>query len=173
MNRKQFSILMALVIISGIVGGGMSNWFFSSEFAFARKKSNKSLLPEHVVVTEELRIIGKDGKEHITIGTNRKGDPRIVFWNINNRKSSLILGLNNSSSPGLTFWDKNGKSRAALALNSNGDPKLRFMDKSGINNSVTLGVSSEGKPELALYDNIDDKRTKFSVTPDGDNIEFY
>ncbi|MGR3220490.1 MAG: hypothetical protein ACUZ8H_11855 [Candidatus Anammoxibacter sp.] len=173
MNRKQFSILAVLVIVSGIIGGGMSNWFFSSEFASAGKRSNKSLLPEHVVITEELRIVGRDGKEHITIGSNRMGDPRIVFWNTNNRKSSLILGLNNRNTPGLTFWDKNGKSRVSLALNNNGDPKLRFMDKDGVSNSATLGVSSDGKPELALYDNIDKKRTKFSITPDGDNVEFY
>ncbi|MGR3317101.1 MAG: hypothetical protein ACUZ8O_01285 [Candidatus Anammoxibacter sp.] len=172
MNRKQYSILVVLVIVSGLVGGGMSNWIFKGEFAFAKKISNKSLLPEHVVTTEELRIVGKDGMEHITMGINKKGEPRIVFWNVNNRKSSIVLGLNNSDSPALTFWDRNGKSRVTLVLNDNGDPKLRFIDKNGIANSATLGITSDGEPELALYDKMGKKRAKFSVTPDETTLDF-
>ncbi len=166
MNKKQYSLLVVLVVVSGIIGGGLSNWIIMGDFAFAKKISNNGLIRESVVTTEELRLVDKEGNEHITIGMGLDGEPRIVFWNKENNMSSVILGLNKDNVPGLVFWDNNGKSRATLLLSENGEPRLRFIDGDGRTNNITLGKSPEGESGLSLFDGNGTKRAEFTVASD-------
>lgn len=167
MNKKQYCLLVILVIVSGVIGGGLSNWMLMGEFAFARKLVSYGISPNKQIITaQELRLIDIDGNEQITIGPNSTGDPRIVFWNTKTHSSSIILGLNKEKEPGLVFWDNNGKSRATLLLNDNGNPKLRFIGDDGKANCITLGISSDGEPGLALFDHSGAKRSELTVSSD-------
>ncbi len=174
MSKKQYLLLVGLVVVSGIIGGGLSNWFLMGDSAFAKKVAGE-LTPadyEKVVMAKELRLVDSEGRERITVGMNNKDKPRIVFWNPDNGKSSIILGLNDDDTPGLTFWDNEGKSRANIILNNNQDPQLRFIDKDGRSNCITMGISSKGEPGLALFDKSGKQRAKFSVTADEASLGF-
>lgn len=168
MSKKQYCLLAILVVISGLIGGGLSNWLFLEKNAFATKTAQL----ENFITTEELRIVDKSGRERLTLGLNAEGETRIVMWNINNNKSSLIIGLDKEGSPGLTFWDKNGKGRLSFSLSTEGDPKLRLIDKNGKITRTTFGISPEGNPELFLFDKNGNKRAGFYMTTDETSLGF-
>lgn len=168
MSKKQYFLLAVLVVISGLIGGGLSNWLFLEKSAFATKTAQS----ENFIVTEELRIVDKSGRERLTLGLNTKGNPRIVIWNINNNRSSMTLGMDKEGNPGLTFWDKNGIGRASFSLSAEGDPKIRLIDKNGKITRTTLGISPEGNPELFLFDKNGNKRAGFYMANEETSLGF-
>ena len=76
MNKKQYSLMLVLALVAGLVGGVVSSQFLMGQPAFAEKKSN----PVKVVESEEFRLVDKDGRTRAFLGfghspTNR-GQPR-------------------------------------------------------------------------------------------------
>ncbi|MDH3559180.1 MAG: hypothetical protein OEV25_16455 [Deltaproteobacteria bacterium] len=76
MNKKQYSLMLVLALVAGLVGGVVSSQFFMGQPAFAEKKSN----PMKVVESEEFRLVDKDGKTRAFLGFGHspinRGQPR-------------------------------------------------------------------------------------------------
>ena len=76
MNKKQYSLMLVLALVDGLVGGVVSSQFFMGQPAFAEKKSN----PMKVVESEEFRLVDKDGKTRAFLGFGHspinRGQPR-------------------------------------------------------------------------------------------------
>ena len=51
MNKKQYGLLVVLVVVSGIIGGGLSNWMIMGEFAFAKKIASNGATHESVITS--------------------------------------------------------------------------------------------------------------------------
>jgi len=76
MNKKQYSLMLVLALVAGLVGGVVSSQFLMGQPAFAEKKSN----PLKVVESEEFRLVDKDGKTRAFLGFGHspinRGQPR-------------------------------------------------------------------------------------------------
>lgn len=55
-KRKEFTIIL-LALISGLIGGFISNQLFSTKSAFVEKEPK----PHKVVIAEEFRLINEKG----------------------------------------------------------------------------------------------------------------
>lgn len=79
MNKKQYSLMLVLALVAGLVGGVVSSQFLMGQPAFAEKKSN----PLKVVESEEFRLVDKDGKTRAFLGFDHspinRGQPRFVL----------------------------------------------------------------------------------------------
>ena len=64
MNKKQYSFMLVLALVAGLVGGVVSSKFLMGQLAFAEKKSN----PMKVVESEEFRLVDKNGKTRAFLG---------------------------------------------------------------------------------------------------------
>ena len=76
MNKKQYSLMLVLALVAGLVGGVVSSQFLMGQPAFAEKKSK----PLKVVESEEFRLVDKDGKTRAFLGFGHspinRGQPR-------------------------------------------------------------------------------------------------
>jgi len=108
MKRKEFYILAALAIISGLVGGLLSGKLTSST-AFAQAN--------RVLEVETLRIMDKDGVPRISLTATNEG-PRIVFIGKDGQVQSF-LGVRSDGSVALTLAANSGKTNADSEINHN------------------------------------------------------
>ena len=71
MNKKQYSLMLVLALVAGLVGGVVSSQFLMGQPAFAEKKAK----PQKAIEAEEFRLVDKNGKTRAFLGIN-KGQPR-------------------------------------------------------------------------------------------------
>ena len=90
MNKKQYSLMLVLALVTGLVGGVVSSQFLVGQAAFASKKEK----PRKVIEAQEFRLVDKDGKTRAFLGINR-GQPRFELHG--KRGFPLaVLGLSSS-----------------------------------------------------------------------------
>ena len=58
MTKKQYSLMLILALVAGLVGGVVSSQFLVGQPAFAEKKSK----PQKVIEAQEFRLVNKNGK---------------------------------------------------------------------------------------------------------------
>jgi hypothetical protein len=90
MSKKQYSLMIVLALVAGLVGGVVSSQFLMGQPAFAEKKAK----PQKVIEAQEFRLVDKDGKTRAFLGINR-GQPRFELHG--KRGFPLaVLGLSSS-----------------------------------------------------------------------------
>jgi len=77
MNKKEYSLMLVLALVAGLVGGVVSSQFFVGQPAFAEKDAKT----EKVIEAEEFRLVDKDGRTRAFLGFGHspinRGQPRL------------------------------------------------------------------------------------------------
>ena len=72
MTRVQYAILVATMILSGFLGGAMSERLFSGGIAGAQSKANE-------VSAEQFLLLDKNGKARAGLGLDANGEVGLVL----------------------------------------------------------------------------------------------
>jgi hypothetical protein len=123
MTSRQFRVLMALTVVSGLVGGAASNLLVQGAPAVAQVGG----AVQEVVRAKRFEVVDDQGR------------------------SRALLSVLPDGSPGLTLYDGAGKQRAGLGLLPDGTPRLALHDAAG-KQRAGLTVLPDGSPGLALFD---------------------
>ena len=107
MDKKQFSLLIVLVIVSGFIGGMVSGRVGSVQ---AQDKPQDIIRAETIVANS---IFVRD---------------QIAFPDTKD-KIRLILQIGESGNPGIFFYDTNQKARTRITLNESGKASVSLLDQ--------------------------------------------
>jgi len=137
-SKRQFRILMLLAVISGLVGGGLSDLLFRGLAARAAQTTTAA----KVIEAQEFRLVDSDGEKRGAL------------------QFSDVLG-----EPELSLYDAAGQGRASLEL-MGGDARLSMRDAAG-NDRVGLYTDQDGASILGLWDAAGNPRVSLGCRPDG------
>lgn len=152
MNKKQFSLLLMLSLLAGLVGGMLTSQFFLGTPVLAEKKVGA----QNVVVAEEFRLVDKEDKILSTWGMYA-GGPGIVLFGKNGQFRAVFSLTSPDEGPILTFADNKGNHRATVGLGAERQPYVTLRDQTG-NERISLSLDDDGDPYLALYDQAENER---------------
>jgi len=152
MNKKQFSLLLVLSLLAGLVGGILASQFFLGTPVLAEKKAG----PARVIIAEEFRLVDKEGKILSTWGMYA-GGPGIVLFNKNGQFRAVFSLTSPEEGPVLTFADNKGNHRAIVGLGAERQPYVTLRDQAG-KERISLSLDDDGDPYLALYDQAENER---------------
>ncbi len=152
MNKKQFSLLLMLSLLAGLVGGMLTSQFFLGTPVLAEKKVGA----QNIVVAEEFRLVDKEDKILSTWGMYA-GGPGIVLFGKNGQFRAVFSLTSPDEGPILTFADNKGNHRATVGLGAGRQPYVTLRDQTG-NERISLSLDDDGDPYLALYDQAENER---------------
>ena len=143
MAKKQISLIAALALVGGLIGGVVSSQFLMGKPAFAKKKSQK------VVEAEEFRLVDENGKLRAKLAQN----PKLVGFGLVDKKRNLRLVLNavESGSTHLKMYDPGMKERVSVMLTEDGMPLLDLRDRNG-KAGLSLRLADGDTPILEFRD---------------------
>ena len=146
MSKAQFRVLMLLTVISGLVGGGLSDWLFRVLPARAAKAT---AAPE-VIEAQEFRVVDNTGSVRGWLGTLENGEVGLGLRDVE-KESRAVLQLLPDGSPSLRLFDAAGKVRVGLGISEDGVSGLSLLDAA---KKVRIGLSvvEDGTPGLGLWD---------------------
>ena len=98
MTRLQYAILLATMILSGFLGGAMSERLFSGGITGAEAKTNG-------VSAEEFLLLDKDGKARAGLGLDANGEVGLV---LTSKDGSRRLYLSPDGRVALKLADRSG-----------------------------------------------------------------
>ncbi len=101
MSRRQFVVLAMITMVSGLIGGALSNRIFSSSPAFAQGEA----IPEKCIQAESFQLVDANGNVRAELCISPEG------------------------MPGLALIDENYVTRARFSLTGGGKPAMSFMDE--------------------------------------------
>lgn len=99
MTRLQYAILVATMILSGFLGGAMSERLFSGGIAGAESKA-------HEVSAEQFLLLDKGGKARAGLGLDANGEVGLV---LTSKDGNRRLYLSPDDRVALKLVDRNGK----------------------------------------------------------------
>ncbi|MDH3802120.1 MAG: hypothetical protein OEU80_08550 [Deltaproteobacteria bacterium] len=152
MNKKQFSLLLMLSLLAGLVGGMLTSQFFLGTPVLAEKKVGA----QNVIVAEEFRLVDKEDNILSTWGMYA-GGPGIVLFGKNGQFRAVFSLTSPDEGPILTFADNKGNHRATVGLGAERQPYVTLRDQTG-NERISLSLDDDGDPYLALYDQAENER---------------
>jgi len=152
MNRRQFSLLLVLSLLAGLVGGILTSQFFLGTPVLAEKKVGA----QNVIVAEEFRLVDKEDNILSTWGMYA-GGPGIVLFGKNGQFRAVFSLTSPDEGPILTFADNKGNHRATVGLGAGRQPYVTLRDQTG-NERISLSLDDDGDPYLALYDQAENER---------------
>lgn len=168
MTNKQFRILAVLTLVSGFLGGAVSDALLRGAPAAAQGGG----AVQEVVVSKTFKVVDSEGRGRAYLGTLSDGSVGLTLFDaganngismavLANGRSALTLnhggktrgalGILPSGSPGLTLADADGTQRAMLAVAPDGTPGLGLGDVGGSVQAM-LTVPRDGGPGLVLLD---------------------
>ena len=152
MNKKQFSLLLMLSLLAGLLGGMLTSQFFLGTPVLAEKKVGA----QNVIVAEEFRLVDKEDNILSTWGMYA-GGPGIVLFGKNGQFRAVFSLTSPDEGPILTFADNKGNHRATVGLGAGRQPYVTLRDQTG-NERISLSLDDDGDPYLALYDQAENER---------------
>jgi len=99
MTRLQYSILVAIMLVSGFLGGAVSERLFSASIAGAQPKSGE-------VHAEEFLLLDKTGKPRAGLGLDANGEVGLV---LTSKDGNRRLYLSPDDLMALKLTDRSGK----------------------------------------------------------------
>lgn len=161
MNKKQFSLVLVVTLISGLVGATLSGWFFLGQV-------NASTVPGQIIARD---IILVDKENRVRAGmkmsaggpliylADDKGNPRAALYGDqtgpflqffdDNGITRITLGFDDTEVPGLFLLDAEKKIRGSMALRKE-SPRLSLTHPSGAN-AFVVELNNKGEAGLILY----------------------
>ena len=77
MSKRQFRILMVLTVISGLVGGGLSDWLFRG----LPVRAAQSTVAPQVIEAQEFRVVDAEGNTRARLGYAKEdGMASLYLW---------------------------------------------------------------------------------------------
>ena len=120
MTRKQFLILVILVVVSGLVGGTLSGRIFEGE-AHAQGIDTLSV--------RKLIIVDAEGKQRILMGVLK--DVAVIAIVDKNNRVRANLAMSPDQGTSLSFSDSDGETRIGVGLHSHGLAEVVIQNKAG------------------------------------------
>jgi hypothetical protein len=161
MNNRKYLLLVALIIVSGLIGGAVSNWIFMARTAITRETLSdkdilnafevqntplQELITAKVIKAEEFRLVDKEGRTYAVLG--KPDDDKYPGLWLYDGQSKVSVGLYAGEFwSGLCLYDKQGDPYINLDL-ALGNPYLTLRRKK--NQSVKFTLSPDGTPILQL-----------------------
>lgn len=138
MNKKQYSLMLALALVAGLTGGMVSSWFLAGQPAFAM--IDKSFIAETFMLKDQKgRIRGiwtteQDGTTRLKMESDTGS---IVLLTHNDGISISAIGVlgvttitTTNDVAGLEVYDKELRGRVGIGLDNTG-PRAALLAKSG------------------------------------------
>jgi hypothetical protein len=122
MNKKQYSMTVALALIAGLVGGVVSSQFFVGQPVWAEKKSSH----EEVLRAERLELVDKDGTLRGIFGIIGY-DPSLMLVD----KDGCFRCVLTTAPDGASLFLRGKDCKDLVTLSGRIDPALRFYDERG------------------------------------------
>ena len=159
MKKRQYLLIVVLTIVSGLVGGAVSNRLFVAKTVVAQGVPTD----KEIVLAKGFILADDKGNVRATWGVTAEDEAEISFFDRNGELRASLdevsigfldknrkprVGLNEA---GICFFDKNGKVRALMTANSEGSSKLILSDKHGAIRA-TLGTDPTLGTGLVLCD---------------------
>lgn len=162
MRRRQYLLLVALAVVSGLVGGALSSRVFLAKPAAAQdspppiddmlKEAVKELILYTKVISAEGFRLVKDGKEFGRFAVSSNGVPELVLLD-KNGSERVILKIGAGLSAGLDLGGKPSSGhRTGLYVSSDGSPGLYLCGKDSFIPRIKIGMLSDSMPAITLYD---------------------
>lgn len=166
MNRKQYSLIVVLALVAGLVGGVFSSQYFIGVPVFAQKTS------QDVIKAKEFRLLDNQGRTRAALGTHEQG---VVFgMTDNNGILRVALEIANDGDPQLALFDKKQKRRVGIALDADAmdAPGLTFFDGSETGRASLKLMGHGGAPLLTLSDKGGKERMSLALDPRANEAPF-
>lgn len=192
MSHKQFSLLLALAMLSGLVGGAVSSRFFMGEPVFAQRPAPEPVtFPQfiasktaEVVRAHKFELVDRDGKTRASLELG----PEFTEETLHSMLDPVLPKENrmtaDDTSPRLVMSDKDGKDLTRLGLHGiylydkkNGSLPIAqlhvlpdgtpYFGLQGKDFRAEIAKSVAGITGLAIYDKQGVARTGLGLSPDG------
>jgi hypothetical protein len=125
MPKKQFAVLLAAVLVSGLLGGAFMAWWQSYAHAAPSQASSRT------IIASEFNLVDKSGRV---------------------RAQLAFRQVQGALQPGFFLYGPDGKERAGLTLlGSDSNPALALSGPTG-DTRLWLGLNATGAPQTVLYD---------------------
>jgi hypothetical protein len=160
MGKKQYSFIVVLAFVGGLVGGVVSNQLLLNQPAHAEKKAQ----PSKVIEAQEFRVVDQDGRKRAQLMLTEVDSPALILSD-ENELIRLQMQLVPKGFPVLWFRDANGLLKASLTLRPTGDVLLTLGAKESIvkENTAEIFVGKAGA-NVSLYDDNGKLRTVLGST---------
>ncbi len=146
MSAKRYGLLVALGLIAGLLGGGLS-----SRVLFGQPPVQEPAKPSKILTAEEFQLVDEKGAVRAALSMSTGGPGIILFDKAGNFRAMLGLATGEEY-PVLSLLDAEKHHRATLALKVNGEPYLGLFDKTG-KRRMSFTLDGEKGPRIALLDN--------------------
>lgn len=154
MTRRQFHVALAVLCVSGLVGGFVSGLVVPGRAAWAQDVA-KELRAERFVLADAA------GGERAELGFGEWGEPALSLYDETGRLgATLLLPI---GAPRLWLYDEAGEPRAFLGMGE-GEPSLGLWDEAG-NPRVDVGTM-DGEPSVVLRDAAGTMRAALALRSD-------
>jgi hypothetical protein len=161
MNSRQFRVLAVLTVVSGFLGGAVSNLLLQGAPAMAQAGG----AVQEVVRAKEFALIDDEGRTRAQLGRNSNGCfGAWVFDAAGEGRLSLTVGPDGY--PAMLLYDAAGKAQVRLGANPDGSSYLSVLHAAG-KAQARMAVLPDGTPYLALADAAGRIRADLSLLPDG------
>ena len=158
MTKKQYSLMLVLALVAGLVGGVVSSRFLVVQPVFAENE----IKPAKIIAAEKFLLMDENGKIRAILGpTQTDKGVTLAFFD----ESGLFRG--GIYPDGMMVLDDKGKPRIMLVLNDDDTVRLELYGESD-KHSATLMLSENGFPGLKLTDDNEKSSAFLGVSPQGD-----
>ena len=97
MKKKQYSLVLMLALVAGLLGGMVSTQSLVNKPAFAERAK-----PQKVIVAEEFRVVDRQGKTHAVLRMGHKDFPGVaVSLQLQGKDAYIGLWIMNDGTPRL------------------------------------------------------------------------
>ncbi len=143
MNHKQFLTLALLASCFGLLGGGLSNFYFGEK---AEAQSSNTVIADRFILSQEgnkfeaelgfnddglpnFSLKDDDGNKRIHMGLDKGGITYFSFYDPFNKNERMAFYTAFDGAPFVQLNDKNGSPRAILGMGEEENVILEFYDK--------------------------------------------
>ncbi|HEY3397972.1 MAG TPA: hypothetical protein VGM19_09985 [Armatimonadota bacterium] len=180
MTKSQFRILIVLTVVSGFLGGAVSNLLLRGAPVAAQMAEAKA--PD-AVRAKTFEVVDDQGNVCARLGVDEEGGSSLDLYGVVGKTGAVLsdtgislhdaagrpralLGTGNDGSPLLGLYDATGDVRAGLSLQTDGSPILGMMDAAG-EMRVSLHTLADERIGLSLYDSAGEGRASLGLAADG------
>lgn len=122
MNYKQYSFLLLLALISGLVGSVLGIKFFMGIPLSNWAQSDK------IVMANTFQLVNQDGQAYLDLDLMEGGNPGLIFYDMDKR-IRVVFDMTDKGDPRLFLFDGNERIRTILGLKEDGNPFIQLRDK--------------------------------------------
>jgi len=142
MNQKQFLALALLASCFGLLGGGLSNFYFGEK---AEAQSSNTVIADRFILSQAGNAYEAE------LGFNDEGLPNFSFKDSDGNKR-IHMGMDKGGITYFSFHDPfNKNERMAFYTAFDGAPFVQLNDKNGSPRAI-LGMGDEENVILEFYD---------------------